>query len=95
MEKLHKIVKFFSSTITNRKNYDSVLEKHRCLPTNQLEQDHDDTRIVAACKLLKSELRTKRGTIVCCQKFNMPQFLAEDEWKTVGEFESILRDKSR
>ena len=29
-----------------------------------------------------------------CTKFNMPPFLTE-EWKTVGEFEAILRDASR
>ena len=46
MENLYNMVKHFSSTIANQKIYDSVLEKHRCLPTNKLEQHHDGTRIV-------------------------------------------------
>ena len=83
MENLYNMVKIFLSTIANRKNYDSVLEKHRCLPTNQLEQDHNVTRIVVSWKLSKSLLRIKRGTLVYCQKCNIPNFLAEDEWKTV------------
>ena len=37
----------------------------------------------------------KRGTIIYYHQFNMLQFLTEDGWKTVGEFEAILRDKSR
>ena len=65
------------------------------MPTNQLGQDHNDNRIVIVCKLLKSALRMKRRTLVYCQKFNTPQFLTEDEWKTEGEFEAILRDESQ
>ena len=59
-----------------------------------MEQDNG-TRIVAVCKLLKSALRTKRVTIVHCQKFNTLKFLTEDEGKNVGEFEAILLDVSR
>ena len=60
-----------------------------------MEQDHNDAKIMTVCKLLKSVLRTKKGTIVFCQQFNMPQFLVEDDWKTFGEFKAILRDASR
>ena len=67
MEKLHNMVKHFSSTITNRKNYNDMLEKHRYLPTSQLEQDHNDSRIVAACKLIKLAIITKRGTEIYCR----------------------------
>ena len=95
MEKLHDGVKHFSLTISNRKKFDSVLWKHHFLTTNQLEQDHNCSRIVTAFKLLKSSLRTKRGTPFCYKKFNTPQFLAEDDWKTIIEFKAILRDKSR
>ena len=59
MDKLHNMVKHFSSNITNQKNYDSVLEKHLCRPTNQSEQDHNGTRIVDVHRLLKSSLRLK------------------------------------
>ena len=89
-EKLHNTVKKKSSTNANRKNYDSVLEKHSCLPTKKLEQDYDGARIVAGCKLLKSSLRIKRGTLVCCQQFDTPNFLTEDELKTVGDLKPFL-----
>ena len=89
------MVKHFSSTIANRKNCNSALEKHLCLPGIQLEQDHDGTTIVVVCKSLKLVLRTKRGTIVCYHEFDMRQFLAKDDWKTVGGFEAILRDTQR
>ena len=72
-----------------------MLEKHRCLPAKQLEQDHNGARIVVAWNFLKSALIRKRGTIVYCWEFNMPQFLAENDWRTVGEFEAILRDTLR
>ena len=86
------MVKHFSSMIANRKKYDSALCNDRCLPTNQLEKDHNGTRIVAKCKLLKSAMRTNTGTFVFCNQFNTPQILTEEEWKTVGEFKVILRD---
>ena len=95
MERTHNMVKHFSSIISNRKNYDSVFEEHHCAPANQLEQDHNGTMIVAVHKLLKSVLRTKGGTLVYYHQFNMPQFLAEDEWETLGVLESILRDTLR
>ena len=60
MNKLHAMVKFFSSTSSNRKNYNMNLTKHPYLPTNQLEQDYNGTRIVAACKRMRSALRFKR-----------------------------------
>ena len=72
-----------------------MLEKHRHLPTNQLEQDHNSTMIVDALKFLKSELITKRGIIVHCREFNTLQSLVDDYWKTISEFEAILRDTSR
>ena len=50
MQKLHNMVKYFSSTISNRKNYNDI----RCLQTKQLDQDHDGTRIVVACKITKT-----------------------------------------
>ena len=59
MEKLNNMVKHFSSTITNRKNCNDVLENHRYLPTNQSEQDHNGARIVTECKLIKLALRKK------------------------------------
>ena len=62
MEKLHCMVKYFSSAIINRKDYDLVLENHRYLPTNQLEKDHNGTRIVDVCELSKSALEMKTGT---------------------------------
>ena len=95
MGTLHNVVKYFSSNIINRKNYNDTLEKHRYLPTTQLEQDHNCSRIVAVCKLIKSVLRIKRGTTVHCREFNMPQFFTEDDWRTVSAFEAILRDTSR
>lgn len=57
MQKLHSVVKYVSSTIANHKNCNDVLDQHHCLPTNQLEQDHNGTRLVAACKPMKSALR--------------------------------------
>ena len=61
MNKLHVMVKHFSSTSSNRKNYNAIPTKHPYLPTDQLEQDHIGTRIVAACKLIRPALRVKRG----------------------------------
>ena len=95
MQKSHNMVKHFSSTITKCKNYNDELQQHRCLPTNQLEQDHDGTRIVVACKLMKSSLRMKRGTAENCREFKMPEFVTEEDWRTVREFEGNLHKKSR
>ena len=67
MEKLHCMVKIFSSTISNRKNYEYVLDDHRCLPTNQLKKDHNVTRIIHVNVLLKSALRTNTGAFVFLQ----------------------------
>ena len=61
MNKLHAMVKHFSSTSLNRKNYNAILTKYPYLPTNQLEQEHNRTRIVAAYKLMRYALRVKRG----------------------------------
>ena len=72
-----------------------MLDKHRYLPRKQLQQDYNSARIVAASKLLKSALRIKRGTIACCYDYKMPLFLTEDDCKTVGGFEAIIRDTSR
>ena len=83
MQKLHNMVKHFSSTITNRNNYNYILEQHLYLLTNQLEQDHNGTRIVAVCKRIKSALRIKRDTIECFRKFKMPEFLTEEHWRIV------------
>ena len=48
MENLHDMVKHFSSTIYNRKNCNDMLEHSRFLSANQLEQDRNRTRKVAA-----------------------------------------------
>ena len=88
MDKIQNMDKQFSSTINNRKNYDSVLEQHPCLLTNQLEQDHNGARIVAVCRLLKSSLRLKTVTYVCCVKAGNFLFLTEEEWKSVGSFDA-------
>ena len=50
---------------------------------------------MAACKLLKTVLITKAYAFVCCNQFNIPQFLTEEEWKTVRKFEAILRETFR
>ena len=62
MTKSHCMTKHFSSTSTIRKNYNNMLKPHLCLPTNQIEQDHDRTRIADVRRLLQSSLRVKRGT---------------------------------
>ena len=72
-----------------------MLDKHRCLPTNQLEQDHNGTRIVAACKLMKSALRIKKGTKEHSQEFKLKRFLTDEDWMTVRDFEVMLRETSR
>ena len=84
MAKPHNMVKHFSSTISNRKNYNGMLDKHRYSSTNQLQQDHNGNRIVAAHELLKSAFRTKTGTKAHCEDCETPLFLTETEWKTVG-----------
>ena len=95
MEKLHNVVKHFSSASTNRKKYDSTLDEHWCLPTNQLEQDHNGISVVAVHRLLKSSFRLKTGTHFYCTKFNAPPFLIDEEWKILINFEAILRDVPR
>ena len=79
MQKSQFVVKHFYSTISNCKNCNEMLDEHRCLPTNQLEQDHNGTRIVATCKLIKSALRIKRGAKECCREFKLPDFLNEED----------------
>ena len=95
MTKLHHMEKHFSSTSTNRKNYDNVLKHHLCLPTNQLEQDHNGTRIAVVYKILRSALRVKRGMQYHCRQFSVEPFLSEEEWKTTRDFKSVLRETSR
>ena len=68
-----------------------MLDMHRCLPTTQLQQYHDGTMIVAVCKLIKSVLRIKRGTVIHYQEFGTPTFLTEYDWMIIGKFQSILR----
>ena len=51
-----------------------MLDKNRYSPRNQLQQDHNGARIVAAHKLLKSALRIKTGTQACCKGFKIPMF---------------------
>ena len=77
MQKLHFMVKYFSSTMANRKIFNSMLDNHRHIPTNHMEQDHNGTRIVAAFKLIKSALRLKRGTKEYCREFELPDFINE------------------
>ena len=89
------MVKHFSSTSSNRKNYNAMIAKNLCLPTNELEQDHNGTRIVAACKLTKSALRVKRGIKEFCGEFKVRCFFTEDDWKTVMKFEGTLPETSR
>ena len=72
-----------------------MLKPHLFLLTNQLEQDHNGTRIAAVHELLRSTLRMKRGTQECCWQFNVEPFLSEKEWKTNREFEGVLRETSR
>ena len=74
MAKPHKMVKHFSSAISNRKKHDDILDKHRYSPRNELKQDHNGARIVAAFGLLKSALRIKTGTQACCKGFKIPMF---------------------
>ena len=61
MERMHDVVKHFSSKIRNRKNYNGMLDTHLYLPRNQLQKDHNYARIVTACEFLKSVLRIKKG----------------------------------
>ena len=89
------MVKHFSSTMKNRKNHNAMLDKHRCFPTNQLEQDRDGTKIISPCKLIKLALIIKIGAKECCRKFKLHNFPTEDEWRTVTEFEGMLRETSR
>ena len=78
MTKSHHMAKRISFTSTNRKNCDNMLKSHLHIPTNQIEQDHDRTRIATVCKLLQSALRAKRGTDEHCQQFNVEPFLSEE-----------------
>ena len=89
------MVKYFSSTITNRNNYNDVLEQHPYFLKNQLEQGHTGTRIAAACKLIKPALSMKRGAVLCCREFKTPEFLTEEDWRTVRKFEGILSETCR
>ena len=95
MSKSHRMAKNFSSTSTNRKNYNNMLKYHLCLPINQLKQDLNGTIIAALCKLLRSTLRVKRGVQEHYRHFNVEYFLSEDEWKATREFEGVLRETSR
>ena len=61
MNDLHCMAKQFSAASLNRKNYNAMLAHYLFLPTNQLEQDHNGTRIADVHKLFRSALRVKRG----------------------------------
>ena len=66
MNKSHCVAKKSSSSL-NRKNCNTILGNHLYLPSNQLEQDNDGTRISAVHKLVQSVLRVKRGIAEHCQ----------------------------
>ena len=51
--------------------------------------------IVVSLTFLKTELITKRGTIVYCREFNTLQSIVDDYWRNISEFEAIFRDTSR
>ena len=89
------MINHFSSTSTNRKNYDAMLQNYRYLPTNHLQQDLNETIIVAKHKLFQSCLRAKRAMKECCEEFQIEPFLTEDEWRSVNEFEAAFRETSR
>ena len=93
--KVHNMSKHFSSSGTNRKNYDTMLQNHHYLPTNQLQQDLNGTRIAAKHKLFQSCLRAKRVMKEHCAMFQIEPFFTEDEWRSVNEFEAALRETSR
>ena len=76
MNKLYHMAKKISSSSLNLKNYNAMLAKHLHLPTNQLEQDHNGTRITTVHKLFRSVLRFKRGVTECCRQINVDPFLS-------------------
>ena len=43
---------------------------------------------------MRSALRVKRGMKEYCREFNVRPFLTEDDWKSVREFEVMLRETS-
>ena len=93
--KVRSVPKHFSSSSTNLKNHDTMLQNHRCLPASQLQQDLNGARVSAKHKMLRLCLRAKRGTHECCAQFNAEPFMTVDEWKSVLEFEAALRETSR
>ena len=48
MQKLHNLVRHFSSKINNLKDYNGVLEQHSYVVKNNFKQDHNDNRILLA-----------------------------------------------
>ena len=84
MTKFHCMAKHFSSTSANRKNCNNVLKSHLFLLTNQLEQDHNGTRIADVHELFRSALRVKRGTQECCRQFNVEPFCQRKNGRLLG-----------
>ena len=95
MSKLHHMAKYFSSSGSNRKNYNNMLFLNLYFPTNQLEQDLNGTRISSLCKLMRSTLRAKADMIEGFRLHELEPFMTDDEWKATREFEGALRETSR
>ena len=67
MIKSHLISKRFSSSGSNRKNYNDMLSLNLYSPTNQTEQGLNGTRIPSLHELMRSALRVKTGMTEHCR----------------------------
>ena len=95
MALLRDIVKHFESNLSNRKNYDLVSQDHGCLSTNAFERDLDRTRVSDVSSIFRSFLRLKELMRACCEQFDNPIFLMEDQCKASSDMGIILHDPSR
>ena len=84
MTKSHHVAKRFSSTSTNSKHYNNMLKYHLFLPTKQLKQHHDGTRISHVHELLLSTLRLKIGMQEHCRQFNVEPFHQRMNGRLIG-----------
>lgn len=57
--------------------------------------DFNGTRVSTVYNLIRSCLRIKETTRVCCELFDMPVFWTEDQWKTATRMETVLHSTSK
>ena len=61
------------------------MQEHRHLPINSFKKDVCGSRISDACNLVRPCLMLNITMQFKCDKYEVPSFLTQEEWKSSGE----------